>query len=278
LTIAEESTAWGGVTKPTAENGLGFDLTWNMGWMHDTLSYIENEPVHRSYHQGTLTFSLLYAFSEKFLLPFSHDEVVHMKKSMVDKMPGDLWQKFANLRLVYGYQWAHPGKKLLFMGGEFGQWREWSEERSLDWHLLDEGDKHEGVQRLMADLNALYQREPALYEEDYSWEGFSWIDFRDSQHSILAFARHADGQKPEDTLLVVCNFTPVVREGYRLGVPAEGEYVEILNSDADKYGGSGVVNPNRLPSEPTAWQERPFSVVLTLPPLGVIYVKKAKNE
>ncbi len=220
LTIAEESTSWPGVTKETAVDGLGFDLKWNMGWMHDSLSYIQNEPIHRAFHQGTLTFSLLYSFSENFVLPFSHDEVVHLKKNMLDKMPGDVWQRFANLRLLYGYQWAHPGKKLLFMGAEFGQWREWSEERSLDWHLLREDERHEGVQRLIADLNALYCSEKPLHEVDDSWEGFSWIDFRDSQRSILAFSRHAPSD--DSTLLIILNFTPVVRHGYRLGVPDAG--------------------------------------------------------
>ncbi len=269
LTIAEESTSWGGVTRPTAENGLGFDLKWNMGWMHDTLKYISNEPIHRAYHQGELTFSLLYAFSEKFLLPFSHDEVVHLKKSMLDKMPGDLWQKFANLRLLYGYQWAHPGKKLLFMGGEFGQWREWSEARSLDWDLLDGDEKHRGLQQFMRDLNRLYQNSPPLYERDHSWEGFTWLDFRNAQQSILAFARHAANG---DNILVVCNFTPVVRHGYRIGAPKAGVYTELLNSDAAIYGGSGVVNEQPIYSIPTPWQDQPHSIQLTLPPLGIIFL------
>lgn len=271
LTIAEESTAWAGVSKPVSDGGLGFNLKWNMGWMHDTLQYMSNDPVYRAYHQGTLTFSLLYAFSENFLLPFSHDEVVHLKKSMLDKMPGDVWQKFANLRLLYGYQWAHPGKKLLFMGGEFGQWQEWSEARSLDWHLIEEEEKHKGLQQLMRDLNHLYQTEKALYEEDASWEGFSWIDFRDAQHSILAFARHAPSSK--ESVVVLCNFTPVVRHEYRLGVPAGGTYVEILNSDDRKYGGSGIINSEPLTSQLTAWQDQPYSIMLNLPPLGLLYLK-----
>ncbi|MCP4424157.1 MAG: 1,4-alpha-glucan branching protein GlgB, partial [Chloroflexi bacterium] len=270
LTIAEESTSWGGVTRPTQENGLGFDLKWNMGWMHDTLKYISNEPVHRSYHQGTLTFSLLYAFSEKFQLPFSHDEVVHLKKSMLDKMPGDVWQKFANLRLLYGYQWAHPGKKLLFMGGEFGQWQEWSEARSLDWYLLDEDEKHAGLQRFVRDLNHFYKNNPALYENDNSWEGFTWLDFRNNQQSILAFSRRSPSG---EEIIVACNFTPVPRHGYRIGVSQAGEYEEVLNSDAAIYGGGGVANEQPIPSVPTPWQDQPHSIQLTLPPLAAIFLK-----
>jgi 1,4-alpha-glucan branching enzyme len=275
LTIAEESTAWPGVTRPVAEGGLGFDLKWNMGWMHDTLEYMRNESIHRAYHHGMLTFSLLYAFSEHFLLPFSHDEVVHLKRSMLDKMPGDVWQRFANLRLLYGYQTGHPGKKLLFMGGEFGQWREWSEERSLDWDLVEtdaDDGRHRQLQTYVAALNHLYQQESALYEDDSSWNGFTWIDFQNHQISVLAFARHAP-QKGE-TILVVCNFTPVVRHNYRLGVLEAGNYAEILNSDAEQYGGSNVVNPGNLSSAPTPWYDQPFSIEVTLPPLGVIYLKK----
>jgi 1,4-alpha-glucan branching enzyme len=271
LTIAEESTAWPGVTKPASENGLGFDLKWNMGWMHDTLQYMSNDPIYRSYHQGTLTFSLLYAFSEKFLLPFSHDEVVHLKKSMLDKMPGDVWQKFANLRLLYGYQWAHPGKKLLFMGGEFGQWQEWSEARSLDWYLLEQDEKHKGLQQFMRELNQLYQQESALFAEDNSWEGFTWLDFRDHQRSLLAFARH--NPQTGDMIIAACNFTPVVRHEYRLGVPKAGIYHEVLNSDADRFGGSNVINENPMESTPTPWHDQAQSIVLTLPPLGVTFLK-----
>ena len=274
LTIAEESTSWGGVTRPTHENGLGFDLKWNMGWMHDSLKYMSDEPVHRAYHQGELTFSMLYAFSEKFLLPFSHDEVVHLKKSMLDKMPGDMWQKFANLRLLYGYQWGHPGKKLMFMGSEFGQWQEWSEARSLDWQLLDGDEKHQGLQQFVRDLNQFYQQNPALYENDNSWEGFTWLDFRNAQQSILAFARHTNGG---EDILVVCNFTPVVREKYRIGTPQAGIYVEALNSDAVIYGGSGVTNDQPLTSVPTPWQDQPHSIQLKLPPLGVVFLKPASN-
>ncbi len=272
LTIAEESTAWSGVTKPVSDGGLGFDLKWNMGWMHDTLQYITNDPIYRSYHHGTLTFSLLYAFSEHFLLVFSHDEVVHLKKSMLDKMPGDLWQKFANLRALYAYQIAHPGKKMLFMGGEFGQWREWTEAHSLDWHLLEENEKHRQLQGFVKRLNGLYCEQESLYENDYSWEGFSWIDLHDAQRSVLAFSRHAPSSG--DSLFVVCNFTPVVRHQYRLGVPTAGHYHEILNSDAQEFGGSGIVNSPQLEATATPSHEQPFSIEFTLPPLGVIYIKK----
>lgn len=275
ITVAEESTSWPGVSHPVADGGLGFTYKWNMGWMHDTLQYMETDPIYRSYHHGTLTFSLLYAFSEHFVLPFSHDEVVHLKKSMLDKMPGDLWQKFANLRLLYGYQWSHPGKKLQFMGGEIGQWREWSEAQSLDWHLLDEDDKHRGLQTLVKELNQLYQNEPALHEVEYSWDGFFWVDLHDSQHSILSYGRRAkDGG---DTILVICNFTPVVRPGYRLGVPQEGVYEEIMNTDAHEFGGSHVVNQPRE-SSPTPWQDHPHSIVLTLPPLAAVFWKKRPDE
>lgn len=270
LTFAEESTAWPGVTQATQDGGLGFDLKWNMGWMHDSLQYISNDPVYRTYHQGTLTFSLLYAFSERFILPFSHDEVVHLKKSMLDKMPGDLWQKYANLRLLYGYQWAHPGKKLLFMGGEFGQWREWSEERSLDWQLL-EHDSHRGLQEFVRELNAVYGRETPLFADDNSWEGFKWLDFRDSERSLLAFLRI--DPTTQDKILVTCNFTPVVRHGYRLGVPDAGNYVEILNSDHQKFGGSQVVNEGSFTAEAVAWHDLPYSIQVTLPPLGFALFK-----
>lgn len=273
MTVAEESTAWPGVTQSVADYGLGFDFKWNMGWMHDTLQYFGNDPIHRSYHHGTLTFSLLYAFSEHFLLPFSHDEVVHLKRSMLDKMPGDVWQKFANLRALYTYQLTHPGKKMLFMGGEFGQWREWSEANSLDWHLLSQDQKHRGLQELVRDLNHLYLDEPALYEADYSWDGFSWLDLHDAQRSVLAYARHAP--RTGESVFVVCNFTPVVRHDYRLGVSQPGQYIELLNSDAIKYGGSGVVHAGELTSEERGWHNLPHSIVLTLPPLAVVVLKRA---
>ena len=272
LTIAEESTSWPGVTKPTSDYGLGFDFKWNMGWMHDMLDYMKKDPVYRSHHQGEVTFSLLYAFSERFMLPFSHDEVVHLKRSMVDKMPGDLWQKFANLRLLYAYQWAHPGKKLLFMGCEIGQWQEWSEERSLDWHLLEDGELHVGVQKCLTDLNHLYRNEPALYEEDNSWDGFRWVDLHDAQRSILAFARMAPSTG--ETIYVVANFTPIVRSGYRLGVAEEGQYEEVMNSDSNVYGGGNVINEGVFDSQPVNWHEQVHSIEITLPPLGVVYIKK----
>ena len=270
ITLAEESTSWPGVSHPVSEGGLGFSYKWNMGWMHDTLQYIETDPIYRSFHHGTLTFSLLYAFSEKFVLPFSHDEVVHLKKNMLDKMPGDLWQKFANLRLLFGYQWSHPGKKLQFMGTEFGQWREWNEAQSLDWHLLDQDSKHIGLQELVRDLNGLYRSESALHEEEYSWNGFFWVDLHDSQNSILSYGRRSVDD--DGTILVVCNFTPVVRPGYRLGVPEPGVYEEILNTDAADYGGSNVVNEPRE-SSPTPWQDLPHSIILTVPPLAAVYWK-----
>ena len=271
ITIAEESTAWGGVTQPAESGGLGFDYKWNMGWMHDTLRYFTMDPIYRSFHHGTLTFSLLYAFSERFLLPFSHDEVVHLKKSMLDKMPGDNWRKFANYRALLAYQIAHPGKKMLFMGGEFGHWREWSEAQSLDWHLLEQHEKHQQLRHFVGELNDLYREESALYEEDYDWSGFTWLDLHDAQRSILAFARHAP--QGGQTILVACNFTPVVRESYRLGVPRRGAYKEILNSDAEKFGGSGVTNSDVVHSSEYGWHNQANSIEFRLPPLGVVYLK-----
>ncbi len=268
LTIAEESTAWPGVTKAVSDGGLGFDLKWNMGWMHDTLQYISNDPVYRSYHHGTLTFSLLYAFSEHFLLPFSHDEVVHLKKSMLDKMPGDYWQKVANLRALYAYQVTHPGKKMLFMGGEIGQWREWTEERSLDWHLLESNILHKQLQDYVKALNHIYRQYAALYENDESWEGFAWLDLLNAQHSILSFSRHAPSLN--QSLIIACNFTPVVRHNYRLGVPDKAVYREILNSDALEFGGSGIVCESPILSTDTAWHNQPYSIEFTLPPLAVV--------
>jgi 1,4-alpha-glucan branching enzyme len=274
ITIAEESTAWPGVTRPPSEGGLGFDYKWNMGWMHDTLQYFKNDPVYRVYHHGTLTFSLLYAFSEKFLLPLSHDEVVHLKRSLLDKMPGDVWQRFANLRVLFSYQWTHPGKKLLFMGGEFGQWREWNEATSLDWYLIDQDPRHGQLKDMMTRLNHLYQTEPALHDEDYSWEGFQWIDLHDYQRSILGYARRSPATG--EMVFVVINFTPVVREGYRLGVPAPGMYEEIFNSDAANFGGSNVVNEPR-PSTDVPWHEQPYSIEFMLPPLAAVILKRRED-
>jgi 1,4-alpha-glucan branching enzyme len=276
LTIAEESTSWSGVSSGLDESGLGFDLKWNMGWMHDTLQYFRNDPIYRAFHHGTLTFSLLYAFSERFLLPLSHDEVVHLKRSMLDKMPGDTWQKFANLRTLYAYQVAHPGKKMLFMGGEFGQWREWTEERSLDWHVVEQDGLHRQLQLFVKDLNHLYLNETALYADDYSWDGFSWIDLHDAQRSTLSFSRN--DPSTGDQIFVVCNFTPIVRYGYRLGVPSDGAYVEVLNSDNQVYGGSGVVNTDAVLSTPTPWHDRPHSIEITLPPLATLFIKALQSS
>ena len=274
ITAAEESTSWPMVTRPTYMGGLGFDYKWNMGWMHDTLSYIEKDPVFRRYHQNEITFSLIYAFHENFILPFSHDEVVHLKKSMLDKMPGDAWRKYANLRALYAYMVGHPGKKLLFMGSEFGQWTEWSEARSLDWHLLKWED-HQQMQRFVRDLNHFYQREPALYEVDYSWEGFQWIDFTDAEQSVLSFQRRAND--PAEMLVFVCNFTPVVRESYRVGLPLGGAYREVINSDGVEYGGSGVTNDGLVFAEALPWQNCSFSAPLRLPPLGAVVLKPIQS-
>src|SRR5579871_125988 len=274
LTIAEESTAWPMVSRPTYVGGLGFEYKWNMGWMHDLLDYFQADPIYRRYRQDRITFSLMYAFSENFILPLSHDEVVHLKHSLLDKMPGDVWQKFANLRALYGFMYGHPGKKLLFMGGEFGQWHEWAYQSSLDWHLLDY-EPHQKLQRFVKDLNHLYLKEPSLYEVDTDWQGFDWIDFRDADNSVVAFLRKA--KDPEDSLLFVCNFTPVPRHGYRLGVPRAGFYEEILNSDSELFGGSNVGNAGGVQTEDVESHAHPYSLRLTLPPLAVI-VMKAKAQ
>ena len=271
LTIAEESTAWAGVSRPTYVGGLGFSLKWNMGWMNDTLRYMRHDPVHRKYHHDELTFSLIYAFHENFVLPFSHDEVVHGKGSLLDQMPGDTWQKFANLRLLYAYMWCHPGKKLLFMGGEFGQWQEWNFDESLHWHLLA-GESHRGLSRAVADLNNLVRREPALHELDFDGHGFEWIDCHNWQDSVLAFVRR--GSRSRDALVIVCNFTPVLRHGYRLGVPAAGSYEEVFNSDSAWYGGSNTGNGGGLHSSPVPHHGREHSLTLTLPPLAVVVLKQ----
>ena len=270
LTIAEESTSWGGVSKPTYLGGLGFSLKWNMGWMNDTLRYIEKDPVYRKYEHGSLTFSLIYAFHENFLLPLSHDEVVHGKRSLLDKMPGDLWQKFANLRLLYAYMYGHPGKKLLFMGSEIAQWREWSHDESLDWHLLQWRD-HQGILTLVRDLNATYRSDPAFHEVDFEWQGFEWLELHDWENSVLAFLRRA--KDPNDSVVVVCNFTPVVRENYRVGVPHGGYYREIMNTDSDVYGGSNVGNSGGVWAMAGPHSGRPFHISLKLPPLAVLYLK-----
>jgi len=270
-TIAEESTAWPMVSRPTYSGGLGFGLKWDMGWMHDTLVYITRDPVHRSYHQNDLTFRMVYAFTENFILPLSHDEVVYGKASLLAKMPGDSWQKFAGLRLLLGYMYAQPGKKLLFMGGEFGQWREWSHEESLEWHLL-EYPPHTGLQQWVTDLNLLYRNQPSLHELDFDPAGFEWIDDGDSQHSVISFIRK--GKSPQDMIVVVCNFTPETHFSYDIGVPLGGEWTEILNGDAAEYGGSSKGNPNTLTASNSSKHNRPFSLTLTIPPLAVIFLKR----
>jgi 1,4-alpha-glucan branching enzyme len=274
MMIAEESTAWPMVTRPAHIGGLGFELKWNLGWMHDMLEYMSKDPVHRSYHHNLLTFSLMYAFSENFLLPLSHDEVVHGKASMVSKMPGDDWRKFANLRLLYGYLIGHPGKKLLFMGGEFGQWREWNHDESLDWSLL-EFPRHSGLQRWVRDLNTFYRGEPALYELDAEPSGFQWIDCNDAHRSIVSFRRQ--GRSSQDQVVMVFNFTPEPRSNYRIGVPTRGEWKELLNGDATLYGGSGQGNLGSLFTSPVPMHGHPFSLNLTLPPLAMIALKSAEN-
>jgi 1,4-alpha-glucan branching enzyme len=273
ISIAEESTSWPLVSRPTYIGGLGFSFKWNMGWMHDMLEYMHMDPIHRRYHHNNITFSLMYAYSENFVLPLSHDEVVHLKGSLLTKMPGDLWQRFANLRAFFGYMWGHPGKKLLFMGGEFGQWHEWDYAQSLDWHLLSppSDPHHAQLQDFVRDLNALYQREPALSELDSDPQGFSWIDCYDSDNSVVSFMRRST--QSEETLIFICNFTPVPRFGYRVGVPDPGNYYEVLNSDHTRYGGSGTINDQPMPSAPTYWQSCPHSILLTLPPLGTIILK-----
>ena len=265
--IAEESTSWPMVTRPTAVGGLGFDLKWNMGWMHDMLAYMAFDPVYRRYHHNQITFSLMYAYSERFVLPFSHDEVVHLKKAMLSKMPGDVWQKFANLRALYGYMFGHPGKKLMFMGDEFGQWREWNHDISLDWRLTND-PMHAGLQRWVRDLNTLYRHEPALYERDDAPEGFEWIDCSDHEGNVVSFIRRA--ADPDDVLLFVCNFSAVPRFHYEIGAPVSGEWLEVLNSDAQEYGGSGMGNFGAADTTPNPKHGRPYALTLTLPPLAVV--------
>ena len=269
FSAAEESTAWPGVSRPTYLGGLGFGFKWNMGWMHDTLTYFQKDPVYRRFHHHTLTFSLMYAFSENFVLPLSHDEVVHGKGSMLTKMPGDRWQKFANLRSLYAYMWAHPGKKLLFMGSELGEWDEWNYDSSLHWDLLEHADHH-GVQSLIRDLNRAYRTQPALYEIDFDPAGFRWLEANDAQNNVLAFARvDASGEKP---VVCVLNMSPVPRYDYRVGMPMCCRWRELLNSDSSYYGGSGVGNMGAVEAEPVPWHDQPFSALLTLPPLGAVWL------
>ncbi len=268
-TIAEESTAWPLVSRPIYLGGLGFGLKWNMGWMHDSLKYFSLDPIFRKYHHHQITFSIWYAFFENFILTLSHDEVVYGKGSLLCRMPGDEWQKMANLRLLFGYMYGHPGKKLIFMGGEFGQYNEWNHEVSLDWHLL-QYPSHLGIQKWVRDLNNTYKNEPALYELDFEHKGFLWLDYRDAEQSVISFMRKSSNN---DRIIIVCNFTPVPRYNYRIGVPHRGQWVEILNSDSSFYGGKGVGNFGYVLSETTPFNGFDYSVSLTLPPLGVIYLK-----
>jgi 1,4-alpha-glucan branching enzyme len=270
VTIAEESTSWPAVTRPVHLGGLGFTYKWNMGWMNDILRYAKEDPVHRRYHHGAITFSMLYAFTENFMLPFSHDEMVHGKGSMLSKMPGDSWQQHAMLRALYGYMYGHPGKKLLFMGGEIGQWREWDHDTSLDWHLLDDR-MHASLRRWVMDLNHVYQREASLHQVDFEAAGFQWIDCEDNENSVVSMLRRA--RDPNDCTVMVTNFTPVPRQGYRIGVPAAGRYAEILNSDSEIYGGSNVGNAGGVEAEAHPMHGFDYSISLAVPPLGSVLLK-----
>jgi 1,4-alpha-glucan branching enzyme len=270
VTLAEESTAWPAVSRPVYTGGLGFTFKWNMGWMHDMLRYTSRDPIHRKWHHNDITFSMLYAYNENFVLPFSHDEVVHGKRSLLGKMPGDWWQKHANLRALVAYMFMHPGKKLLFMGSEIAQSREWNHDTSLDWHLV-EYPSHRGMQTLVRDLNRLMASEPALHQRDLSHEGFAWIDCNDHENSVVSFLRRA--ADPDDHLVVAVNFTPVVRGSYRIGVPRGGTYVEVLNTDAEVYSGSNVGNNGAVQAEAAPLHGHPYSVSLQMPPLGCIVLK-----
>ncbi|MEB8330401.1 1,4-alpha-glucan branching protein GlgB [Flavobacteriaceae bacterium KMM 6897] len=269
-TIAEESTSFSMVSRPVSNGGLGFGMKWMMGWMHDTLEYFKNDPIHRRHHQNDLTFSMTYTFTENFMLPFSHDEVVYGKQSLLFRMPGDEWQRFANLRLLYGYMFAYPGAKLLFMGAEFGQSSEWNFQTSLDWHLL-QYDVHVGIQQLVKDLNRLYRDQPALYEKQFTNEGFQWIDYGDHENSVLTFMRKGTNKK--DDLIIACNFTPILRLNYRVGIEKTGKLKEIFNTDSEKYGGSGSTDNKTLKVESIPWHGHKKSMELDIPPLGVVIIK-----
>ena len=271
FTVAEESTAFSGVSRPVYLNGLGFTMKWNMGWMHDMLDYFHTDPLYRKYHHNHITFSLLYAFTENFVLPVSHDEVVHGKSSLLNKMPGDEWRQFANVRAFLAYMWAHPGKKLLFMGQEIGQREEWNNNSAIRWELL-EFDLHRKLQTLMRELNRLYRASPSLYQVDFHYSGFEWVDFRDSENSVISFLRRAED--PSDFLLICCNFTPVPRQGYEIGVPEEGFYEEVLNTDSELFGGSNIGNGGMVSSRLKACHNRPYSIAVTLPPLAVVIFRK----
>lgn len=270
LTIAEESTSWPAVSRPVEIGGLGFSMKWNMGWMNDNLSYIEQNPVHRKYHHNLLTFSQMYAYSENFVLPLSHDEVVHLKHSMLNKMPGDYWQAFANLRLFYAWHYAHPGKKLLFMGGEFGQWAEWNVKKELDWALIS-FPAHDSIRHLLRDLNRLYRDLPALHQYDFDGRGFQWVDCHDSDQSVLSLIRQSS--EPHDKVVILLNFTPVPRYQYRIGVPVTDSYREILNTDSEYYGGSNCGNAGMIPVQPHPWMGFEHSVEVTLPPLAALFLQ-----
>jgi 1,4-alpha-glucan branching enzyme len=268
--MAEESTAWPAVTKPTDVGGLGFTMKWNMGWMHDTLAYLGHDAIHRKYHHDLLSFGPIYAFTENFISPLSHDEVVHGKGSLLGKMSGDDWQQFANLRLLYTFQWTYPGKKLLFMGSEFAQREEWDSNRAIRWDLLDEA-WHAGIRRLVEDLNRLYRSRPALHRSDFDSRGFVWLRWDDRENSVLSFVRRSGDAQ----LVVVLNFTPIPREGYRIGVPERGAYRELINTDSRFYRGTDVGNPSPTCSEPTPWMNQPFSMPVTLPPLaGIVFERE----
>lgn len=274
ITIAEESTSWTGVSRPTYLGGLGFGQKWMMGWMHDTLHYFQYDPIYRQHHQNEITFSIMYAFTENFMLPLSHDEVVHGKGSLIGRMPGDEWKKFANLRLLFSYMFTHPGTKLLFMGGEFGQPNEWNHDKSLDWHLL-QYNVHKGVLKLITDLNTFYKKERALYVHGFEQRGFQWVDYGDRENSVIVYQRNGDTK--EELLIVVCNFTPEVRYQYRVGVPFRGKWKEVFNSDDLKYAGSGLLNQGMLVTSPVKYHGHDFSVALTLPPLGMSVLKLEKE-